>query len=131
MNKLGLFLVGIILLACKPQTAQQVQTDDEVRLVEINEFRALLKEKEVQLIDVRTVHEFELGSIPGAVNINYWDKDFADRLNEFDKEKAIAVYCAAGLRSAQAAVKLKALGFKEVYDLDGGLRAWHTRPVVE
>lgn len=135
MSKFELILMGILLLACKSEPAQEGQTGeavvDQVRLVEINEFRALLQEKEVQLIDVRTAHEYELGSIPGSVNINYWAKDFEDQLKVFDKEKPIAVYCAAGMRSAQAADKLRALGFREVYDLEGGLRAWHTRPVTE
>ncbi|MBK7935980.1 MAG: rhodanese-like domain-containing protein [Lewinellaceae bacterium] len=34
------------------------------------------------------------------------------------------VYCAAGSRSSSAAEQLKKMGFKNVYDLDGGMTAW-------
>ncbi|MCB0564349.1 MAG: rhodanese-like domain-containing protein [Phaeodactylibacter sp.] len=78
-----------------------------------------------QLIDVRTPEEYSQGHIDGAVNINFYDDDFAQQLEQkLQKEKPVMLYCRSGSRSAQSAEQLKALGFKEVYDLEGGFMAW-------
>ena len=78
-----------------------------------------------QLIDVRTPEEYGQGHIDGAVNINFYDDDFAQQLEQkLNKEQPVMLYCRSGSRSAQSAEQLKALGFKEVYDLEGGFMAW-------
>jgi len=80
---------------------------------------------DIQLIDVRTPKEFGEGTIAHAKNINFFDSDFEAQMTAVvDKEKAVYLFCRSGRRSANAAKKLKALGFKEVYDLKGGYLAW-------
>lgn len=76
------------------------------------------------LVDVRTPEEFENGHIANAINIDWFDVDFAQKFNAFDKDEAIYVYCKKGGRSAKAQDKLLALGFKNVVDLEGGYDAW-------
>lgn len=78
----------------------------------------------VQVIDVRTPEEFNGGFIANAVNINIYDNDFAQRLAQLDKAKPVFVYCKAGGRSKEAARQLSNLGFKQVYDLQGGMMSW-------
>jgi len=75
------------------------------------------------LLDVRTEAEVKEGALPNAQNIVY-DDSFSEKLGSLSKETAIFVYCAAGKRSAKAAEILKEKGFKEVYQLKGGLDAW-------
>jgi rhodanese-related sulfurtransferase len=75
------------------------------------------------LLDVRTEPELREGSIAGSRNIVY-DDAFASKLDTISPESPIFVYCAAGKRSARAAEIMKAKGFKEVYQLKGGLNAW-------
>lgn len=77
-----------------------------------------------QLIDVRTPEEFEAGYIAGAINVNIYDQDFLQQINNFDKSKPVMVYCKAGGRSADAAEQLKSAGFTEIYDLSGGIMSW-------
>ncbi len=77
-----------------------------------------------QLIDVRTEGEFADGGILGAVNINWNGDDFEKRIESYDKNKPVMLYCLSGGRSGAAANKLNALGFKEVYNLDGGIVRW-------
>ena len=77
-----------------------------------------------QIIDVRTPQEFATGYIPGAININFYDKDFKTQLESLDKNQPVFVYCKVGGRSAQAAKQLEASGFKKIYDLDGGILSW-------
>lgn len=76
------------------------------------------------ILDVRTRGEFEDGHIPGAVLIDVNESDFKEKANSLDKSKPVFVYCAAGIRSEKAAAILKDSGFKTIYHLEDGLKAW-------
>ena len=92
-----------------------------------NAFEALLaKDQTIQLVDVRTPEEYAAGHIDGALLIDYYDTDFAAQIGKLDKSKPVAVYCAAGGRSGSAAEQLIKMGYKKVYDLAGGMRAWRS-----
>lgn len=92
-----------------------------------SDFEALLaKDKTIQLVDVRTPEEFAAGHIDGARLMDFYDSGFAAQLGKLDKSKPVAVYCAAGGRSGSAAEQLNKMGFKKVYDLAGGMRAWRS-----
>lgn len=94
---------------------------------------ALQATQNVQLVDVRTPDEYRSGHIAAAVNINYYDADFAQQIARLDKEKPLMVYCAVGGRSGKAAAQLSQMGFKNVTDLEGGMTAWKAanKPVVK
>jgi len=74
------------------------------------------------LLDVRQPKEYEQAHIPGAKFIPL--PLLHDKVSELDKEKPVIVYCAIGGRSRVAAQLLSGLGFKEVYNLKGGIKAW-------
>ncbi|MGK9127880.1 thioredoxin domain-containing protein [Olivibacter sp. SA151] len=78
----------------------------------------------VQLIDVRTADEFADGHLEHALNIDIKDNDFDKEVSRLDRTKPVFVYCLGGSRSAKATATLKELGFKEIYDLKGGIMAW-------
>lgn len=84
----------------------------------------------VILVDVRTEEEYRAGHIPGAVLIP--NETIADtppeQLPDLDAE--ILIYCRSGNRSAQAANKLIALGYTNVYDF-GGIIDWPYETVAE
>ena len=85
----------------------------------------LLNKKDIQLLDVRTLEEFNNGFIKGAVHIDYFSNNFlSECLSRLDLNKPVIVYCAAGGRSAKAASLLKKKGFKTIYDLSGGYESW-------
>jgi rhodanese-related sulfurtransferase len=120
MKKLLFFLLVLSSLSCT-QTAVQAQSGK----LNAAEFESILsKDKTVQLVDVRTPEEYAAGHIEGARLIDFYDTDFAARIGKLDKSKPVMVYCAAGGRSASAAEQLNKMGFKKVYDLTGGMRAW-------
>jgi rhodanese-related sulfurtransferase len=73
-----------------------------------------------QLVDVRTTEEVAKGKVEGALNIDIYSKKFVEEISKLDKNKPLFVYCKAGGRSAEAAEKCRELGFKEIYDMDGG-----------
>ena len=77
------------------------------------------------IIDVRTEDEFESGKIPGALNIDiYKGQGFVYQVEELDKSKNFYVYCAAGVRSANACGVMQQLGFENVFNLGGGFSNW-------
>ena len=79
----------------------------------------------LQLIDVRTPEEFAQGHIDGALNLNFYDDDFTQQLEQkLDKNRPVMLYCRSGNRSGQAASQMVTMGFKELYDLKGGFMAW-------
>ncbi len=75
------------------------------------------------LLDVRQEKEYEGEHLPGAKLIPL--PQLSDRLNELDKEKPVLVYCAIGGRSRVAAQMLAGKGFLTVYNMSGGIKAWH------
>lgn len=73
-------------------------------------------------LDVRTKDEFELGSIPGAVNIPI--DDLRENLHLLNKSDTIVAFCAVGLRGYLAARILMQNGFENVFNLNGGYKTW-------
>lgn len=92
----------------------------EITILHVNDFEALVQERNIRVIDVRTPHEFAEGHISGAENIDVQKPDFMERLRP---KGSIAVYCRTGRRSHQAAVMIAEQGWP-VYDLGGGIMAW-------
>jgi rhodanese-related sulfurtransferase/rubrerythrin len=76
------------------------------------------------LLDVRQPGEYESEHIPGAKLIPL--PDLNDRLTEIDADKPTIVYCAIGGRSRVAAQMLAGKGFREVFNLSGGIKAWNS-----
>ncbi len=96
----------------------------EINKISVDEFAKVIEDKNVQLVDVRTPEEYAEGHIKNFVNINFKKRTFPDYINVIDKEKPVAIYCRSANRSGKAALIMQALGFKKIYDLDGGIKAW-------
>ena len=89
------------------------------------QFEELIKNPNVQLVDVRTLAEHTEVRIPGGLNINVKDEvGFPAAVDSLlNKGQDIAVYCRSGRRSRTAAEILVKKGFK-VYNLDKGILNW-------
>jgi len=76
------------------------------------------------ILDVRTEEEYELGHIPGALNIPY--NELSSRLREIEvaKTEEIVVYCFAGKRAKIAETTLDNYGYVNLRDLDGHFKYW-------
>lgn len=91
---------------------------------DVNAFSELIEDSSVVLLDVRTASEFAEGHIEGAINIDQGQSDFMEKAKAaLPMDKKIAVYCRSGRRSANAAGKLAAEGYRCV-NLKGGIVAW-------
>ncbi len=91
------------------------------------EWRKLLAEdKDAVIIDVRTREEFESGYLKNAQLIDIMQpQSFMDAVNKLDKNKNYYMYCLSGNRSGQACQFLDAQGFKNTYNLQGGMLDWN------
>jgi thioredoxin 1 len=83
------------------------------------------------VIDVRTPEEFVKGHLQNAINIDWNGNDFDKQILKLDKSKPVFVYCLSGRRSADAASKMRADGFNEVYELEGGIMKWRAASLPE
>ena len=89
--------------------------------ISVNEMFEIIKTNEnTVLLDVRSTQEYQEGHITGSINIPVYDleKTSTSKLN---KESIIIVYCSAGVRSKRAIQTLKKLGYKNLYNIEGGI----------
>ncbi len=121
LKKISIILsvvIGLTLLNCKQSAAQQST------LLEPQEFKEFLSSNEVLLIDVRTPQEFNSGHIENAVNIDFKSPDFAMAVQKLDTTKTLVIYCRSGRRSGMGTPTFVKAGFKQLYDLKGGVLNW-------
>ena len=126
-----LFVLSLAMVSCSDaQTATKSKNQKEQssgivnKIVTKSEFKTLITNKEAQLIDVRTAGEYNGGHIANAKNIDFNGANFKSNIAKLDKNKPVLVYCQAGGRSGKAAAMMKEMGFKKVYDLEGGFGNW-------
>lgn len=93
--------------------------------VGVAQFKEIIKDPSIVLVDVRTPAEYAQGHIDNALNLNVWDSLFVENaVNAIPAGKKVAVYCKSGKRSADAANKLQEKGY-EVINLGGGFLGWN------
>jgi rhodanese-related sulfurtransferase len=98
----------------------------DVKNVSSKEAYELIKSnKELVVIDVRTVQEYKSGHISGAKSIPV--NEISSRTGELNsyKEKPVLVHCASGGRSGAAVRILVKAGFKNIYHMNHGLTSWN------
>ncbi len=109
------YFVFLLLMACGAKNTEAVLSPEA--------FDAKYKATEnAILLDVRTTEEVADGKIAHAENI-VWDDSFGEKLSNLE-HKPIFIYCGSGIRSAKAAAVLKEKGYTDIYELDGGMKAW-------
>ncbi len=114
---LPLFIIPLFIFVsgCKADGQETLGSKD---------FKAKTELPDVQLVDIRTQQEFNLGYIQGAENIDFYSSDFVQTISKLDKQKPLALYCKSGGRTKDALKMLAKEGFKNIYALKGGLLAW-------
>lgn len=130
ISVLTVLFIAIMMVSCsngQNKTAEATIAEN----VNVKEFVKYMQG--AQVLDVRTPGEWSEGIIEGATMVNIYDAGFDAELAKLDKEKPVAVYCKSGARSGQAMSKMQKLGFKEVYNLNGGIGAWKRadKPTVQ
>ena len=104
----------------------------EITTLSLLEFKEVRAQEGTVVIDIRDVRELHrLGKIPEAVHmprgmLEFW---FDAECPYYSKEvladaERVVLYCAAGARSALAALTIKNMGIKQVSHLEGGFNHW-------
>lgn len=102
---------------------------NELKTVSLSEWKTIYENnkdnQEYIILDVRTPEEYNTDKIEDSININFYDPNFKEQLNQLDKNKKYLIYCRSGSRSSKTLSLMKELKFVTVYDLDGGIIAWN------
>ncbi|MFL3001123.1 MAG: thioredoxin domain-containing protein [Cytophagales bacterium] len=106
----------ISLIACNDISSQRVSAEDF--------YTKLVDDNSSIIIDVRTPEEFSKGHLRNALNINWFDENFESQVEILSRERPVFIYCLSGGRSAKALDKISGMGFKNSYELDGGILEW-------
>jgi rhodanese-related sulfurtransferase len=140
INQMAIYVKSFLIIttllsafACESQPSGNVSSVSEKKEVsgpvaqniDVVTFKKFIEEKQGrQILDVRTPGETASGIIPGAIEMDISAANFPSSLDDLDKSKPVLVYCRSGNRSGQAMRQMSAMGFKEVYNLNGGIMAW-------
>jgi len=88
------------------------------------EFKEMMKQKDVVVLDVRSIYEHSLGHFKNAVTLDIENfREFPDKISELEKykDKKILTYCTGGIKCEKASAFLLENGFENVYQLHGGI----------
>ena len=115
-----LFLVLLAMALAAPVLHADEGGEPFVRWIDRAELEALLEDKDLVIIDIRTPREFRGGHIPGAVNVPLDDIERGRADLDRYRDRAVLIYCRTVNRSGLAIPLLQAKGFREIYVLRGG-----------
>ncbi|KCZ72772.1 Rhodanese-related sulfurtransferase [Candidatus Methanoperedens nitroreducens] len=118
------FIIALIflLLATVSGCISTIQGNPKYVDITVQQAKEMIDRGEIFILDVRTQEEYDAGHIEDStlIPVQVIDK----RLDEIPKDKKILVYCRTGHRSVQASEILVNNGFKEVYNMKGGIIGW-------
>ena len=90
--------------------------------IEPSKWNNLIKSKNTFLLDVRKPFEFDVGTFNNAINpVVDNSREFPKFLNKLSRSKSIAMFCTGGIRCEKASIYLKKKGFKNIFQLKGGV----------
>lgn len=121
-------LLLLVLTACTTPAQKGTEAPPEKGMAEYTrisaeEALAMMENRDVVILDVRTESEFNSGFIPGALLLPVDNiQNQAEALLP-DKDMPILVYCRSGNRSRTASHYLLQMGYTSVYDF-GGILDW-------
>lgn len=94
---------------------------DAIKSISANEFATLAQKGDMDILDVRRKSEYDSEHIIGAENVPL---DYInDNMEQVDKDKTWYVHCAGGYRSMIFASILKARGYDNLINVEGGFGA--------
>ena len=88
---LSIVFFSLILSGCTT-TGEGYMQQDEL-LAQINKNQAPI------IVDVRSTYEYQSGHVPGAIHIPFWTAFTTDKLDGYDKNSVVVLYCAHGPRA--------------------------------
>ena len=124
---INLVIVAFIFTSCT--NGQSSPSNPSISAIEFS--KKISELPDAPIIDVRTPGEFSQGHLKNAVNYDISTGEFENKIASLDKSKPVLVYCLSGSRSTYAVSYMKSNGFKEVYELNGGMMRWRAANLPE
>ena len=119
MKNVAVIILWLAALFCQAQDA---------KILSPEAFKKRLSEsKEYVLVDVRTPEEVKNGHLKGAINVDYNASSFEKEIAKLDTSKTYFLYCGSGIRSHKAAGIMKEMGFRNIFEMEGGVKAWKAK----
>ena len=92
------------------------------RYISGKSWNKLISNKETLVVDARKPFEYDVGTFKNSINPNIQNfRDFPNYLKKINKTKPVAMFCTGGIRCEKASLFLKMKGFKNVFQLKGGI----------
>lgn len=93
-----------------------------VRHLSAERVESMARSGQAVIVDVRESSEYKAGHIPRARHIPLGQ--LVQRLREVSKDRTVVVVCQSGNRSSRACELLSEAGYKNVYNMSGGMNGW-------
>jgi rhodanese-related sulfurtransferase len=123
-----LLCVTMSVVGCSGEDLRQTASDipafsDISPDMTVGLLRRMAGDPQFVVLDVRTYEEFLAKHIQHAQCMDYYAPDFADSLNELDRDKTYLVYCGTGKRGRATVDMMEEMRFSSAYNVEGGLAA--------
>lgn len=123
---LVILMGGLVSSACQSNNSKnsdQISGDilakDAFQMIQDN-----LNNESLIILDTRTPDEYNRGHLQNSLFIDFSSPSFKLEIEKLDKNKKYLIYCHSGGRSKTTLNMMKKLGFKEAYNMIGGIVAW-------
>ncbi len=103
---------------------KEVSADFGFHNLEPDEWESMLNEKQVTVLDIRNDYEVEVGQFKKAKALGLKEfSEFSQKIKSaaLPKEQKTLLYCTGGIRCEKAIIEMRKQGFKELYQLKGGI----------
>jgi len=122
LNILLILITWMTLVAC----GDAAKTDINIKTVNVVEFKKYIEKKDTILIDLRTKEELQQTGVIDlkVINLDTYDSEFPDKINELNRNETYLIYCRSGHRSASARKLMRTLWFKNIIELKWWIINW-------
>ena len=132
---IGALVVGAVLVGSKASDENStLELEAQRQVIEDitpKQARALIQDykehEDFIILDLRCIKEYTVGHIDKAINLNYFAKSFPEEFNKLDRNKTYLIYCRTGKISKAILEEMKIRGFREVYNISGGISQWEAQ----
>jgi phage shock protein E len=121
MKRIVLLLIVLLLTACQGASSASGAAITNVSPAELN---SMLANKDFVFVNVHIPFEGDIAGTDLSIPFDQITEPGNISLLPADKDAKIVLYCRSGRMSAIAANSLQALGYTNLYDLEGGMIAW-------
>ena len=130
MKRLTFLFLFISLTAFSQESIKEVlkkYNNEKIPYISVDRLKDL-SAKKVTILDAREQKEFDVSHIKNAIHVGYDNFKLSKTTKKItDKNSFVVVYCTLGVRSEDIAEKLKEAGYKNVYNLFGGIVDWKNK----